>query len=964
MKKLLFGMMAVAAMAVASCERSFDGAYYAGGGSAMVSVEVGMPDGVTRAFSDGETATQLQYAVYEVNGGTLKLIDENGNSAPGDPYQGNKELVNRATKLSFTLLTNHTYGIVFWAAAQNAPYTVTFDEAGATMTYTDGATLTANDDELDAFWAYKKVDIKGDGSVSVTLKRPFAQINVGTSDYAKAKALGLEVAVSSISVKNAYTTLDLVSGEATVEQEMAFNTANIPSGETYPVTGYDYLAMAYVLVGTEQEVAEVTFGYGADAATATTRTVGSVPLVRNHRTNIYGALLTSQLDVNVEVDGDTEGDENVMLTWDGTTKKEPARDEETGAYIVNGADELAWLASQEDEDYEGETIILQNDLDLAGKEFPAFAAGATRDGSKTDGTSFKGVFDGNGKTISNVKITNSSTAKGTIAGIFASVAGEESAVRNVTFENVEITGGEQAGVVGIVSDGATVEGVVVKGNVSSQSAAGGVVGRVLMSGTVKDCENHATVESKTANAGGIIGAAYYTEDGSSMTITGCDNYGNVSGTSNSIGGIVGLCCGDVSDCENHGTVTGSASSVGGIVGEQKAAGSVKGCTNYADVKGGTASNHLGAGGIVGWVRYAPSGEFGSYPYEEQIVVSGNTNEGKHISGVTGVGGIVGTWYHDGLCTENTNLAETISASDRFAAGIVGDSQWGELGSDKKGVNETELKLSVTKNVTYTNIDNITGSLTNEFIYINNAQRTEQSGNTNPTVTTVSSQEALAAAVSNKEEGAYIKVGAGEYTLPSGVANGVTIDGSGEATFKITQSSGNLPAGLGQNITFKNTKFSYVQNSQYSGYQNATLTYVNCEFEGQVFSYSSNCTYKDCKFTNSGNNYCMWTYASTPITFENCEFYSDGKALLLYREESSVVHEATIKNCKFYATTAVDGKAAIEISSEKAPYKVVIEGCTEEGFGLGDKSENSLWNVKNNANPVTVTVDGEEVVNKQ
>ena len=89
-----------------------------------------------------------------------------------------------------------------------------------------------------------------------------------------------------------------VEGTAT---EITFDYEAIPaSTEAFPVTGYEYLAMNYLLVDKEQQLVEVDFSI-TDGTTTDNRTVGSVPVRRNYRTNIYGKLLTSKYDVNVEI---------------------------------------------------------------------------------------------------------------------------------------------------------------------------------------------------------------------------------------------------------------------------------------------------------------------------------------------------------------------------------------------------------------------------------------------------------------------------------------------------------------------------------------------------------------------------------------------------------------------------------------------------------------------------------------
>ena len=104
-----------------------------------------------------------------------------------------------------------------------------------------------------------------------------------------------------------YSTLDLVEGEVSGQTTVTYEYAAIPEGETFPVAGYEYVAMNYLLVPSDKGVVEVEFGV-TDDATEKTRTVGSVPVQRNYRTNIYGQLLTSGVVINVEILPEYDGD--------------------------------------------------------------------------------------------------------------------------------------------------------------------------------------------------------------------------------------------------------------------------------------------------------------------------------------------------------------------------------------------------------------------------------------------------------------------------------------------------------------------------------------------------------------------------------------------------------------------------------------------------------------------------------
>ncbi|MCH5222357.1 MAG: hypothetical protein J1F05_08575 [Muribaculaceae bacterium] len=304
MKKILLGMLAFAMLFTTSCSEELETGYVAGQ-DAKVSVNLNFPTMQSRAYSDGTTATQLQYAVYEKKDAGLQRIDS---------YTVTNATINISTKVDFQLVTGRTYVFVFWAASPESPYQVSFSdpEHTAKMSYKADATLYANDENLDAFFKTVEKTITGDVEMSVELTRPFAQINVGTNDFKVAKELGAAPNRSCLVVTSAYKELDLLTGAVIGDAEkITFGFGPIPGqtyndkeieAESFPVAGYDYLAMAYILADTEEEVlSSVNFQYvlNADAATRQTKTVGSVPVKRNHRTNLFGQVLTSNAELNI-----------------------------------------------------------------------------------------------------------------------------------------------------------------------------------------------------------------------------------------------------------------------------------------------------------------------------------------------------------------------------------------------------------------------------------------------------------------------------------------------------------------------------------------------------------------------------------------------------------------------------------------------------------------------------------------
>ncbi len=287
MKKYLFASIALGALALASCSsEEFD--VKPAGAEGNVTFTASLPASVaSRDYSDGSTAKNLQYAIYAQGTQTPLLT-------------GTATFENLKATVSTTLATGKTYDILFWAQAADAPYAFDNTTQKVTVNY-EG--ITANNESLDAFfWAEKDLTVSGPVNKTITLTRPFAQVNVGTNDFVPAQQAGLDVKQSSLTF-SAYVanTLDLYSGDVTGDDEVTFGMADIPAGETFPVDDYKYLAMAYVLVPADKQTLDVTL---ATDGTPNTPVFASVPVQRNYRTNIYGALLTDPAVFNVEISPD------------------------------------------------------------------------------------------------------------------------------------------------------------------------------------------------------------------------------------------------------------------------------------------------------------------------------------------------------------------------------------------------------------------------------------------------------------------------------------------------------------------------------------------------------------------------------------------------------------------------------------------------------------------------------------
>jgi hypothetical protein len=293
MTKKIFSMMAAGVMLFAtSCQ---DDLGINGGDASMVEFVVSTPEIATRAYSDGQTATELQYAVYNSDHVLL-----------GDLTKTNGR-INGSTTVNLKLTTGNTYYVLFWAAAEGAPYKLNFAEKTMEVDYTNA---TCNDEKRDAFYAYQKIEVKGAQTETIELRRPFAQLNIGTADYAASTSAGYTPTYSAVTVKSLCNTLNFQTGAVNgTPADITFGMKEIKKDETFPVAGNEYLAMNYLLINSYKETVDIEFAYGVsnDINVAKTRTVGSVPVQRNYRTNIYGSLLTSEVDINVEIKPEYDG---------------------------------------------------------------------------------------------------------------------------------------------------------------------------------------------------------------------------------------------------------------------------------------------------------------------------------------------------------------------------------------------------------------------------------------------------------------------------------------------------------------------------------------------------------------------------------------------------------------------------------------------------------------------------------
>lgn len=386
---------------LASCSNDDFEGIAAGDG---LKLEVSIPGEFgTRVFSDGTTATELQVAVFDATGKTLLMSNVEGN---GNAYNNayNEEIsvgtfTAGKTTVTLPLARSQQYKIAFWAAAPDAPYTFTPSSASVAIDYS-GATV--NDESRDAFFAADT--FTADGTVHpVTLKRPFAQVNVGTDDVAAAKLANLTVTSAGLTFSSLSTHLQLMTGNTYGAAKNVTFAAKAPAtAEAFPVDGYQYLAMAYVLppatsIRSKSILDNVTLSVNGNASF---NTFSNIPVMGNYRTNIYGSLLTTKELFNVTIEEQYAGSYNKdQLPWQEVAVSLPEPDE-NNVILINTPEELAAVAKSvnaKDGKTDGKIIRLNADLDLQNRPW-------TPIGSYGKGAMLKAEFDGQGHTIKNLYV--------------------------------------------------------------------------------------------------------------------------------------------------------------------------------------------------------------------------------------------------------------------------------------------------------------------------------------------------------------------------------------------------------------------------------------------------------------------------------------------------------------------------------------------------------------------------------
>jgi len=243
--------------------------------------------------------------------------------------------------------------------------------------------------------------------------------------------------------------------------------------------------------------------------------------------------------------------------------------------------------------------------------------------SSSDLLAFRGVFDGDGHSISNLRVVGDD-----IIGLFGCVNGLGAKIRNVHLVGVNI-------------------------NAGATDVAGSLIG-YLSRGQVTDCSVEGGSVSGVDAVGGLIGSCYQ------GYVSSCSASVNVHGDER-VGGLVGVNTkGQISDSSANGNISGT-SDVGGLVGNMggyNMNGKVSRCFS-----GGIVSGDENVGGLVG--------------YSRQSSVTDSHSTCNVTAAVSSAGGLVG--YNYMASVGNCHASGQVSGGDNVG-GLVGEQEWGSVAS--------------------------------------------------------------------------------------------------------------------------------------------------------------------------------------------------------------------------------------------------------------------------------------------
>ena len=833
-------------------------------------------------------------------------------------------------KATFTprLVSNRTYDVLFWAdcgdGLADKYYNTDAEGLGLRAVEMIATSYAANDDARDAFFANEEVPVGQQvSSETFTLTRPFSQVNIITTDAAIIRNANLYPDGAKM-VYTAPTKFNLLTGELGEAKELtAIGVPYEAFDETSPALT---LEMDYLFATEEKSALDIVFEASKTGeTTVTSHSFTNIPVQRNYRTNIKGALLTTTGDWTATiVPGWNEPGEEVKFVEAGsvaaaneafangaTSVKITSVGEETTLYLpvltdevtidfanplevitvkygpaptkaagdkpaavniatndvakftVTGISNIVWLAGNQD--------ALANALNnAAAGQTVALANDITMTGTWTP-LELNADFNGNGHVI---KGMNNTSCDPNYAGLFKV---SYSNIKNVTIQNAEFAYGTE-----------------------TLDARGGILVGDMRRGSIENCHVVGAKFTGYQKVGGLVG----------FISANADNNTDISIKNCSVTNATFAACG-----ANDGT---------------------------------DDDDYLyQAGGLVGYIALGNRNISISNCSVEDITYDNSKYKGVYDKPNTNDGYLSHTFV-GAIFSQTNNAANTLA----FTANTISGENT-QLNANMYG----SAYFGWARNPEYKPTETVTlGKIT-----INGEEWTPNYPVKN--VTKGKGYPTLAKAVADASAGDKITLVNGVYELPSSLSN-ITLEGIGDNVIASNTVSGT------SNVTLKKFIINF-PNDNYKGFQHASnLVLEGCTINGLITTYGST-TFKKCTFNVEEYAYNMNAYGAE-IVCENCTFNGKGKAVYVYNEgNKDIMYHISFNKCVFNEEVGdrTDCKAAILVKRNypNQQYIVNINECTAnfDKYVPGDPDYTgvALWNTElgNNSAGADVKVYVDDVL---
>lgn len=276
-------------------------------GHARIGISIPGEIGTRGTFGDMDKAdiNTLHWTLYEVS------ADSDGSESykevTSDVVEGafeNGEGISET--VSMPLVVGKQYRIAFCAMSDKNQL-AEYNNGSLLMHYEKASCNSANDDVFTG--VSDLIDMtSGQGySDNLTLSRPLAQINWGSTDFSEhAVAAHINETSATVTYKSGlFGSLDIVSGIINdPKSNVSFpvvDCSKLPTQDFPAESSVDVklVAMNYVLTAKGQST--INCGISFSKGFSMQVDVNSAPVQANYRTNIYGALITNSGEVTVEM---------------------------------------------------------------------------------------------------------------------------------------------------------------------------------------------------------------------------------------------------------------------------------------------------------------------------------------------------------------------------------------------------------------------------------------------------------------------------------------------------------------------------------------------------------------------------------------------------------------------------------------------------------------------------------------